>query len=144
MADAKDDIFYVASLLEYIARHTMNHRKDVATAIGVQGMKDLFSDAEVDHCLSFEQVCDEVIERYNLTNGDFAPEKDVETPPYFLSIGKNYARLVANAQPDETKYPEELYRILCSKISEWMCDYKSAFYYSPSDYLLYEYQSLVD
>lgn len=141
MADAKDDILYVACLIEYISRHTMNRRGDVATAIGVQGIRDLFSDAEVDHCLSFEQVCDEIVTHYNLPNGNFAPEKNVENPPFFLKIGKNYARLVQDAQPDEAKYPEELYRILCSKISEWMCDYRSAFYYSPSDYLLYAYQS---
>ena len=141
MADAKDDIYYTACLLEYIARHTMNWRKDIANYIGVEGIRTIFRLAEVDHCLSFEQVCDELVEFHEIPNGNFAPEKEVEKPPSFLGIGRNYARLVWDIQPDETKYPDALYEIFCSKVSEWMCNYKSAFFYSPRDYILYAYQT---
>ena len=57
----RNDYFYVCALIEYIARETLNHRGDIVSAIGRKGVEKLLHDAEVDHCLSFEQVSDEVI-----------------------------------------------------------------------------------
>ena len=59
-------IFYVCALIEYIARETLNHRGDIVKAIGEEGIKKLLHDAEMDHCLSFEQVSDEVISYYKI------------------------------------------------------------------------------
>ena len=39
--------------------------------IGEDGIKKLLYDAEVDHCLSFEQVSDEVVDYYKIKQGDF-------------------------------------------------------------------------
>ena len=64
--------------------------------------------------------------------------------PSFIDIGKKYARLVEDAQPDETKYPEELYKILMSKVSECMTECNSEFYCSPRDYLLLAYRSKLE
>ena len=61
----RNDYFYVCALIEYIARKTRNHRGDIVEAMGEEGVKKLLYDAEVDHCLSFEQVSDEVIEYYD-------------------------------------------------------------------------------
>ena len=60
----RNDYFYVCALIEYIARKTKNHRGDVVKKIGEEGIKKLLQDAEVNHCLSFEQVSDEVIDYY--------------------------------------------------------------------------------
>ena len=52
----KDDIYYVCSLIEFIARKTKNHRQDV---IGYFSKKDIQRQlrlAEVNHCLSFIDV----------------------------------------------------------------------------------------
>ena len=54
----RNDYFYVCALIEYIARKTRNHRGDIVEAMGEEGVKKLLYDAEVDHCLSFEQVSD--------------------------------------------------------------------------------------
>ena len=56
----RNDYFYVCSLIEYIARETLNHRSDIVKAIGKEDIEKLLHDAEVDHCLSFEQVSDEI------------------------------------------------------------------------------------
>ena len=58
----KNDFFYVCSLIEYIARKTKNHRGKIVQSIGEAGIEKLLKDAEVNHCLSFEQVSDEVID----------------------------------------------------------------------------------
>ena len=67
----RNDYFYVCSLIEYVARETKNRRGAVTEKIGREGIEKLLYDAEVNHCLSFEQVSDEVIEHYGITAGDF-------------------------------------------------------------------------
>ena len=67
----RNDYFYICALIEYIARETKNHRADIVTAIGEKGIEKLLYDAEVNHCLSFEQVSDEVIDYYQIEQGDF-------------------------------------------------------------------------
>ena len=36
---SKNDVFYTCSLIEYIGRVTKNHRKDVVSALGTNGVK---------------------------------------------------------------------------------------------------------
>lgn len=67
----RNDYFYVCSLIEYIARETLNHRSDIVKTIGKEGIEKLLHDAEVDHCLSFEQVSDEIISYYGIEQGSF-------------------------------------------------------------------------
>ena len=70
----RNDYFYVCSLIEYIARETKNHRGYIVECIGQEGTENLLYDAEVNHCLSFEQVCDEVVEEYKIKEGKEAHE----------------------------------------------------------------------
>ena len=66
MADSeKNDLFYVCSLIEYVARITQNKRGVVANCLGHNGVVKELKDAGVNHSLSFEQVGEEVIERYD-------------------------------------------------------------------------------
>ena len=67
----RNDLFYVCSLIEYTARKTTNRRRVVAEALGEEGIKKQLLDAGVNHCLSFEQVSDELIEQYHIPTGDF-------------------------------------------------------------------------
>ncbi len=57
-----NDIFYVCSLIEYIARKTKNHRQDVIRCFSQKDIERQIYDAEVNHCLSFEQVSEELID----------------------------------------------------------------------------------
>ena len=61
----RNDLFYVCSLIEYTARKTTNRRRVVAEALGEEGIKKQLLDAGVNHCLSFEQVSDKLIEQYH-------------------------------------------------------------------------------
>ena len=114
MTKSKNDIYYVAALIEFVARQTKNRRSDIARCLGVEGIREQYRFADVSHCLSFEQVSDETIEEYHIETGDFCPE-DEEQAPSFLAIGRSYADLVENAQPDTSLYPEELYKILTAE-----------------------------
>lgn len=72
----KDDIYYVCSLIEFIARKTKNHRQDVIRHFSKADVERQLRLAEVNHCLSFEQVSDELIEDYGISDGDFDTVKE--------------------------------------------------------------------
>lgn len=141
----EDDIYFTASLLEFTARTTHNRIADVAKAVGVEGIALIDRFASVSHCLSFEENRDELVERYHITEGTFDPlstkPEGIEEPS-FLSIGRSYSNLVMDVEKEPENYPQALYDILCSPISQEMSNYRSAFFCSPRDYLLYAYQTL--
>ena len=91
----KNDFFYVCSLIEYIARQTQNKRGTIVKLFGREGIDKQLYDAEVNHCLPFEQVSDELIEQYKIPKGDFDTITECKyTVPSFLDIGKRYSILI--------------------------------------------------
>ena len=90
-----DDIFYVCTLVEYTARKTRNRRRDVVEGIGREGIARQLRAAGMNHCLSLEQVSDELIEDFNILNGNFDTVSECRYDvPSAASIGKVYQRLV--------------------------------------------------
>ena len=67
----KNDFFYVCALIEYMGRKTKNRRGLIVNAMEEAGIRKQLYDAEVNHCLSFEQVSDELISQYGILCGDF-------------------------------------------------------------------------
>ena len=52
----KDDLFYVCSMIEFVARKTHNRDKDIVSKLSDNALKHQLKAASVNHCLSFEQV----------------------------------------------------------------------------------------
>lgn len=135
-----NDLFYTGSLIEYIGRETKNRRCDVAKKIGVDGFRRLLYLAEVNHCLSFEQVGEETVEEFGITNGTFDTVSSCKYKvPRFKDIGAVYARLVFQTEPDPEKYPQAMYDVFMSEISDCISDFNSAWFYTPSNQLAVEY-----
>ena len=139
-AKEQNDYFYVCALIEYIARETHNHRGDIVKAIGRKGIKKLLYDAEVNHCLSFEQVSDEVISYYKITNGEFDTISDCKYPvPSYLDIGKLYSIMIEDcAAPGEEV--QELINIFSSFISDEISRFQTDLYYQNPDYIECSYR----
>ena len=137
----KNDFFYVCSLIEYIARRTKNRRRVIVEALGKDGIEKQLYDAEVNHCLSFEQVSDEVIEHYKIQNGDFDTITDCKyTVPSFMDIGKLYSIMIEDcAQPG--KEVDELLKIFSSFISDKISDFQTDIYYQNPSYLECSYEA---
>ncbi|MCM1134881.1 MAG: hypothetical protein NC400_04815 [Clostridium sp.] len=137
----KNDFFYVCSLIEYIARRTKNRRGAVVNALGEMGIRKQLHDAEVNHCLSFEQVSDEVIEHYKIPQGDFDTITNCKyTVPGFMDIGKLYCIIIEDcAEPGQEI--EELMKIFSSFISDKISDFKSDVYYQNPSYLKCSYEA---
>ena len=137
----KNDYFYVCSLIEYIARETKNKRGVITGILGKKGIEKLLYDAEADHCLSFEQVSDEVIEQYRISNGDFDTITECKyTIPSFMDIGKLYSIMIEDcAEPG--KEIDELLKIFSSFISDKISDFHTDVYYQNPSYLECSYEA---
>lgn len=142
----RNDYFYVCALIEYIARETLNHRGDIVSAIGRKGVEKLLHDAEVDHCLSFEQVGDEVISYYKIKNGNFDTISACKySVPSFLDIGKLYSIMIEDCAKPGNEV-QELINIFNSFISDEISNFNSDLYYQNPDYLegSYREEKLLD
>lgn len=135
----KDDIYYVCSLIEFIARKTKNHRQDVIRHFSKADVERQLRLAEVNHCLSFEQVADELIEDYGVSDGDFDTVKECRYDvPSFLSIGMLYQELVLSTMKNEDAV-QGIIDVFSSFISDEISDFNSNVYYTNPDYLRCSY-----
>ncbi|MDE5824601.1 MAG: hypothetical protein K2H91_07960 [Lachnospiraceae bacterium] len=137
----KNDFFYVCSLIEYIARQTKNRRKVIIEGLGKEGVEKQLYDAEVNHCLTFEQVSDEVIKQYQIPSGDFDTITECKyTIPSYLDIGKLYSIMIEDcAEPGQEV--EELMKIFSSFISDKISDFQTDIYYQNPSYLECSYKA---
>lgn len=136
----KDAIYYVCTMIEFVARATNNHRKDVVKRLSKKNIEHQLRVAEVNHCLSYEQVCDEWIEQYGILPGDFNTIKECRyTIPSVNAIGRVYQQLVvATAKANEEA--QAIIDVFSSFISDEISNFNSNVYYSNPDYLKCSYE----
>lgn len=137
----KNDLFYLCALIEYTARKTYNRRGEVTKALGKKGICKQLRDAEVNHCLSFDQVSDEIIDFYKINQGNFDTISDCKyAVPDFQDIGKLYCILIEDCA-EEGKEVEELMKIFSSFISDEISNFSSDVYYQNPSYLVASYKA---
>lgn len=135
----EDDIFYVCSLIEYISRETNNHRSDVIAYFSVKDIARQLKLAEVNHCLPFEQVSDEIIEEYHIQKGEYDTVGECKyAVPSYMAIGRVYQRLVL-AAVENGNVAQAIIKVFSSFISDEISDFNSNVYYSNPDYLKCSY-----
>lgn len=138
----KDDLFYVCSMIEYVARKTHNKNKDIVAKLSDKALAHQLRVAGVNHCLSFEQVCDEWIEEYKITEGMF---DNISTCKYEVptvtAIGRVYQTLILNVVALYQNVIEAIKMIYASFISEEISDFNSSVYYSNPDYIRCSYEA---
>ena len=135
----KNDVLYVCSLIEYIARKTKNHRQDVIAYFSKADIERQLRLAEVNHCLSFEQVSDELIEDFHIADGTFDTVSECRyTVPSATSIGMLYQGLVLATMKNEDA-AQGILDIFSSFITDEISDFNSNVYYTNPDYLRCSY-----
>lgn len=131
----KDDIYYVCSLLEYISRKTRNHRQDVIQYFSKADIERQLRIASVNHCLSFEQVSDEIIDEFGIKEGQFDTVKECRYEvPSVTSIGMLYQDLVLSTIKDGNA-AKGIIDVFSSFITDEISDFNSSVYYTNPDYL---------
>ncbi len=137
----KDDLFYVCSLIEFIGRKTKNSRGMVVRSLGEKGIQKQLYDAQVNHCLSFEQVSDEVVDYYKISVGNFDTITECEYAiPSVTSIGKLYSRMILDCAKPGAEIAE-LINVFTSFISDKISDFKTGIYYENMSYLECSYNA---
>ena len=136
----KNDLLYVCTLIEYIGRDTKNHRKDVVMAIGVSKIEHLLRYADINHSLDMQQVADEVVEEFCLSEGSFDTVSECKYQvPSVTSIGKVYQRLVSDVKGEEA-WAQTIYDVFASYLSDEISNFNGSVFYSNPEYLKYSYQ----
>ncbi|MBR4911795.1 MAG: hypothetical protein IKZ54_03020 [Bacteroidales bacterium] len=131
----KDDLFYVCSLVEFIARKTKNKRGVVANKLGVNGFAKQLKDAQVNHCLSFEQVGEEVVDQYKIPQGNFESVENCKYDvPSYTDIGNLYCIMVLDCAKNGDEI-ETAIKIFTSPISDFISNFNSDCYYQSPSYL---------
>ncbi|SFD24971.1 hypothetical protein [Clostridium uliginosum] len=136
----KNDLFYICSLIEFIGRKTKNRRSAIVDILGKKELKRQLELADVNHCLSFEQVSDEIIEYFNIEDGDFDSVGMCKyTVPSVQAIGKEYQGLIIDVMHNDSDIIDVMYEVFKSFISDEISDFNSSVYYSSPQYLKYSY-----
>jgi len=137
-----NDLFYVCSVIDNIARKTKNTRKDTVNALGTPNIEKLYNLADVYHCENIDKVTDEFIEETALQSGVFDNINSCNyNVPSYWEIGRVYSRLIKSVSEEQEKEPlNVLFEVYNSWITERIDDYNSDMYYSNPDYIFQSYK----
>lgn len=136
-----NDLFFTCSLIEYIARKTKNHRRDVVNALGFSRLEKIYELADVYHSDNIDRVSDDFIAEAGFQEGNFdnvaAGEYSI---PSHWDIGKVYKRLILGITREKNMgVIDALIEGYNSFVSELIDDYNSSFYYDNPQNILNAY-----
>jgi hypothetical protein len=137
-----NDIFFVCSLIEHIARRTKNHRSVVVNALGRDKLQHIFKLADIYHSENLDKVSDELIGACNIETGHFDNVAATSySTPTIWDIGKVYKRLIMDLAtirntPDHIGVLIEVYN---SWIARKIENFNSSLYYENPDYIFQSY-----
>ena len=64
-----NDLFYTCSLIEYIARKTLNSPSDIVNYLGQENIDKIYDLAEVYHSDNIDDVADSFIDKCHISTG---------------------------------------------------------------------------
>lgn len=135
MNKEENDLFYTCSLIEYIARKTLNTKKDIINIIGKDSVARIYRLADVYHCENIDKVSDEYIEKFNIQKGNYHFDNYKYRIPTYFEIGKVYERLIVMVNPDPKEYVDTTVEVLTSWIIPKIDNYNSSMYYENPQYI---------
>ena len=136
-----NDLFFTCSLIEYIARKTKNHRRDVVDSLGKDRINKIYELADVYHSDNIDSVSDDFIVKSGLKAGDFDNIASARySVPSHWDIGKVYKRLILGiSQSENVDVIDALFSAYHSFVTEKIENYNSSFYYENPQYILNSY-----
>lgn len=137
-----NDLFFTCSLIDYIARKTMNKRADVVNAIGKKRLEKIYDLADVYYSDNIDRVSEDFIEEANIKTGSFdnVGECGYSIPTHW-DIGKVYKRLIKQAaEYEKISIIDALIKVYNSFISDKIDDYNSSVYYENPSYIFESYR----
>lgn len=141
----KDDLFYLCSLIERIARKLKQPNRYVVNSMGKQALSEKLSLASVMHSENQQAVVVRLIDEYRMQSGNYdvtCVNTDlVNQIPSEQDMGKVYARLILSTLSSREDYADGILRIYNDQICFIIDNYNGSAYYEPSYYLTRCYYS---
>ena len=133
-----NDLFFICSFIEYIARKTNNTKKYIVETIGEEKLKKIYDLADIYHSENIEKITDEIIEYAKIEQGNYNILKDINNsnPPTYFDMGKVYQRLISSISKDKNDYLKNMIEVLTSWIILKLDNYDSSLYYENPSYIL--------
>ena len=135
-----NNLFYLCSLIEYIARATRNHNRVVVNALGEARIQKIYDLADVYHSDNIERVASDFIDEAKIEQGSFDITAANYSIPSYWDMGKVYKRLILKVSNDTPEqYIKTAIIVYNSLIADRIDNYNSSFYYSSPDYIYQSY-----
>jgi hypothetical protein len=137
-----NNMFYVCSLIEYIARKTKNRRNAVVECLGTANLQHLLDLADVYHCDNIDAVADDFIARAGIPTGSFDNVAQAQyTVPSHWDMGKVYKRLALMvAQDEHITDARAIERVYANPICQLIDDYNGLYYCESADAIFVGYK----
>ncbi len=132
-----NDLFFVCSLIEFIARTTKNTKADVVFALGKNKLMQILELADVYHSENMAKLTEELINECNIRPGHFDNISGcLYAVPTHWDIGKVYKRLLLEIKRETgADVIDLIIDVFNSPIAKKIDDYNSSMYYENPDYI---------
>lgn len=139
----QNDLFFVCSLIDYIARQTKNERKVIVNALGKDELEHLYDLADIYHSENIDKLTHELVGKYSISTGTFDNVAACQYKiPTHWDMGKVYHRLIIDVCQWENKpIIEVLIEVYNSWIAGSIDSYNSSMYYESPGYLFASYKA---
>ena len=129
-----NNLFFVCSLIEYIARKTSNTKEYIVRKLGKDKINKIYNLAEVYHSENIEKVTYELINEANIEKGSYILNIK-NGKPTFWELGRVYQRLILKMDKNPNTFIDNLMKFFSSFIILKLDNYDSSLYYENIDYL---------
>lgn len=130
----ENNLFFVCSLVEYIARLTQNEKKVIVEKLGKEKLKKIYELADVYHSENILKVANELTKECNIEMGSYILNLK-DSLPTFWDIGKIYQRLIIMLDNSPNSFIDNLCEVLSSWLVKKIDDYESSMYYETPEYI---------
>jgi len=141
----ENDLFFVCSMIERVARQLHQRNKYVVNTIGRDNLYHLLSVANVLHSENPLKVANDWIKDYNLKAGDFDItniDRDLaERIPTALEMGSVYKRLILDTMTSKENYVDGIIRVYNNDLCKVIDNYNCSAFYEPSYVIARAYES---
>ncbi len=137
-----NDLFFLCSLVEYIARKTKNTKANVVVTIGKKKLLKILKLADVYHSESMAKLSEELIRECNIKPGHFDNLSNcLYSVPTHWDIGKVFKRLLLEIEKETgADIIDLLTDVFNSPIAQKIDDYNSSMYYESPEYIYESYK----
>lgn len=132
-----NNLFFVCSLIEYIARKTKNTKEYIIMKLGKEKINKIYELASIYHSENIDKITDELIVEHKILNGNYDILANIENtnPPTYWDIGKVYKRLIIGLSKNKNEYIDKLIEVLSSWLISKIDNYDSNLYYENPEYI---------